>query len=172
MKRCLQCNKEIPKDSYSKLYNKFCNHSCAATYTNSIRKLNLKDNTCKNCGETYKNSWKKPQQFCSTDCSAEYRKKAAREINLKLFQEGKLKYRNIIYNFLIERDGNSCSVCKITKWNNKPIRLWVDHVDGNASNNMPENFRLICPNCESQTDTSRGRNLGSGRKSRGLPCYG
>jgi hypothetical protein len=52
------------------------------------------------------------------------------------------------------------------------LTLWTDHIDGNATNNHPSNFRLICPNCDSQSDTFGGKNYGKGRKSRGLPQYG
>ena len=30
------------------------------------------------------------------------------------------------------------------------------------SNNKKENLRLLCPNCHSQTDTFRGKNINSG----------
>lgn len=124
---------------------------------------------CKNCSkefDIYRNV------FCSAECSAQYRKKQGNERRLKLFREGKLVYRYVIYEYLVSEHGNKCNVCSISDWNGKPIRLWVDHIDGDASNNTPNNFRLICPNCESQTPTSRGRNYGKGRKSKGLPPYG
>jgi hypothetical protein len=89
-----------------------------------------------------------------------------------LFSKGELKSRSAIYRLLVERDGDKCSVCLIVEWNKKPIRLWVDHIDGDATNNMPKNFRLICPNCDSQSATFGARNTGKGRKARGLPQYG
>lgn len=87
------------------------------------------------------------------------------------FNKGELSNRRVIYRILTERDGNKCSVCGIINWNNKPIRLWVDHIDGNPTNNMPYNFRLICPNCDSQSATYSNRNKGRGRTSRGLKPY-
>lgn len=124
---------------------------------------------CKNCNQVfdiYRNV------FCSIECSAQYRKKQGDERRAKLFREGKLVHRNRIYDHLVNENGNQCSVCGITEWNKQPIRLWVDHIDGDPTNNLPDNFRLICPNCESQTPTSRGKNYGNGRKSKGLPPYG
>jgi 5-methylcytosine-specific restriction endonuclease McrA len=59
----------------------------------------------------------------------------------------------------------------LSKWNNLPITLEVDHIDGNASNNLPSNLRLVCPNCHSQTSTWKGGNKGKGRKSLGLPLH-
>jgi hypothetical protein len=39
-------------------------------------------------------------------------------------------------------------------WNGKPLQLILDHINGNADDNNPNNLRLLCPNCDSQnTDT-------------------
>lgn len=128
---------------------------------------------CKNClSEIPFKGYSHNHKFCNAKCAGEYKVKETKEKNLKLFLEGKLLRRERIYEILIERDGNQCSECKITEHNGKPIRLWVDHKDGNATNNAPDNFRLICPNCDSQSETFGAKNLGNGRKSRGLPQYG
>lgn len=50
-----------------------------------------------------------------------------------------------------------CEQCKNTTWNEKPIALELNHVDGNRDNNSPENLQLLCPNCHAQTDNWRGR---------------
>ncbi|MFD7510589.1 HNH endonuclease signature motif containing protein [Streptomyces sp. NPDC059853] len=51
-----------------------------------------------------------------------------------------------------------CSGCGIPPWwRGQPLRLEVDHRDGDRSNNCPENLRLLCPNCHAATDTYRGR---------------
>lgn len=39
------------------------------------------------------------------------------------------------------------------EWNGKPIKLHVDHIDGDTYNNVKENLRFLCPNCHSQTPT-------------------
>jgi hypothetical protein len=45
-------------------------------------------------------------------------------------------------------------------WNDKPLRLHLDHKNGDNSDNCKENLRLLCPNCHSQTPTfSRGKNI-------------
>lgn len=61
---------------------------------------------------------------------------------------------------LVQEQGHHCSVCKLTEWQNKPIPIELDHIDGNPENNTKENCRLICPNCHAQTPTYKGRNVG------------
>ena len=107
-------------------------------------------------------------KYCSNACQMSLRNKKRRERDLALFNEGKLSARKYIYEILVERDGNRCSKCDLIDWQGKPIRLWVDHIDGNAANNSPTNFRLVCPNCDSQSPTFGAKNTGNGRRSRGL----
>lgn len=55
---------------------------------------------------------------------------------------------------------NKCSECGLAGiWNNKPINLQIDHINGISNDNRIENLRLICPNCHSQTETYSGRNI-------------
>ena len=51
-----------------------------------------------------------------------------------------------------------CSECKLSNWNNKPITLELDHINGNNTDNRIENLRFLCPNCHSQTSTFRAKN--------------
>ncbi|MBZ0285472.1 MAG: HNH endonuclease [Anaerolineae bacterium] len=56
--------------------------------------------------------------------------------------------------------GYQCGICGISEWMEAPIRLELDHIDGNADNNNLDNLRVLCPNCHSQTDTYKGANAG------------
>lgn len=40
----------------------------------------------------------------------------------------------------------------------------MDHIDGDAANNIRDNIRLICPNCDSQLDTFKSKNKYSTRR--------
>lgn len=73
-----------------------------------------------------------------------------------------LRYRVIKDNFM----PYTCSCCGISTWQNKPITLQLDHIDGDPSNNTKENLRWLCPNCHSLTDTYCGKNKKSKRGAR------
>jgi hypothetical protein len=66
-----------------------------------------------------------------------------------------LKLRLIKNNLL----SNRCYICQINEWNNAPLKLQLDHINGNNTDNRIENLRLICPNCHSQTSTFAGKNI-------------
>lgn len=66
--------------------------------------------------------------------------------------------------YLLREQGSSCAICGgPTTWQGLELRLVLDHVDGDASNNHRDNLRLVCPNCDSQLDTFKARNRGKGR---------
>ena len=117
-------------------------------------------------------------KFCSISCfqkNASSKKDALFEERYKQWLGSTLDPkigRSIIRQFVIKRDGDKCRSCGITEWNGSPISLWCDHIDGDASNNHPDNFQMICPNCDSQQTTFGAKNTGKGRKARGLPQYG
>ena len=70
------------------------------------------------------------------------------------YQTFKLRNR-LIKEKIIEY---KCDCCGISKWNNMDISLQLDHIDGNSTNHVLSNLRLLCPNCHSQTETWCGKN--------------
>ena len=73
--------------------------------------------------------------------------------------KGKSCKREILYRLLIEERGDVCSECGIpSTWNEKPLRLQVDHINGQPYDNLPDNLRLLCPNCHTQTNTFSNKN--------------
>lgn len=71
------------------------------------------------------------------------------------FQSSKLGKR------LAEKIDYKCSICGTIKWNDLPLTLHVDHINGISNDNRLENLRFLCPNCHQQTETwgnnKRGR---------------
>jgi len=63
--------------------------------------------------------------------------------------------RKTIYNVLVMIDHRCWSekCCVKNTWNGTPLRLDVNHIDGNSHNNDPQNVELLCCNCHSQTPT-------------------
>lgn len=57
-----------------------------------------------------------------------------------------------------------CVSCQQDVWLGRPIPLELDHVDGDKTNNLLENLRLLCPNCHALTPTYRGKNRASMRQ--------
>lgn len=52
-----------------------------------------------------------------------------------------------------------CSICgQSTSWNNLPLILILDHINGSNHDNRLENLRWVCPNCNSQLPTTNARN--------------
>jgi|APFre7841882654_1041346.scaffolds.fasta_scaffold154089_2 hypothetical protein len=158
MKYCPKCNNEHNKPGM------FCSRSCAnsrvwSEETNLKRSITSKGNSPWNKG-------------ISTGINEE-RNKVIRlvrlEKNRNKFLNGLITERSAIRKHLTREHGYFCSICSISEWQGQKITLQVDHIDGNAGNNLPTNLRLICPNCHSQTKTFGARNKGSGRASRGLP---
>lgn len=55
---------------------------------------------------------------------------------------------------------SKCAVCSIPEsWNGKPLKFELDHIDGDRTNEIRQNLRLICPNCHSQTPTYKIGNV-------------
>lgn len=128
-------------------------------------KWRRKEKPCKNCNELFRGSFSSYGIYCSNKCQQEfafnerYKKFINNELNI--FKNIKARRQALAKKF-----GYFCSICLISEWNNKLITLEVDHIDGNAENNLIMNLRLICPNCHSQTITYKNYNYGNGRKKR------
>jgi len=164
---CMQCNKSL---DFEKRTNKFCSHSCSASYNNLGRvidrktgllkeKENKTNKFCLNCGEPIEKCRRK---YCSSDCAHIHRKEMARTQALENLVNGSLTDGNARSWFrkLFE---HKCAICGLSEWRGEEIPLVVDHIDGNYKNNFLNNLRIICCNCDGLLPTYRSRNRGNGR---------
>lgn len=83
--------------------------------------------------------------------------------------ENSTSMRGQVKKYLI-KDGvlkNECSNCgQPPIWDDKPLVLVLDHENGINDDNRIENLRLLCPNCNSQTETfCKGNKENNKRKS-------
>ena len=56
---------------------------------------------------------------------------------------------------------NKCEDCGLDEWRGKKLNCELEHIDGNRTNHKLENLKIICPNCHSQTETFRAKNIKS-----------
>ena len=71
------------------------------------------------------------------------------------YQTNKLRLRLIKEGIKDEK----CEMCGIEDWMGKRLAFELDHIDGNSNNHLLNNLRILCPNCHSQTETYRARNI-------------
>lgn len=96
------------------------------------------------------------------DCSFPLRYSTARIRDEDIFVENSsyvsnrntLK-RRFIAAFLVPEE---CAICgQLPAWNGVPLTLQLDHINGVNNDHRPDNLRLLCPNCHTQTPTYAGK---------------
>jgi 5-methylcytosine-specific restriction endonuclease McrA len=108
---------------------------------------------CVFCSKSNDWNYKSTNKYCSHSCS---RAGWYRDVTLPLILEGKTspkKLKGAVTKFLTDRDGYKCSKCNLTDWHGEQMILDIDHIDGNNENNLPSNWRFLCPNCHRMTPT-------------------
>lgn len=171
-KKCLQCETIISfEDRLADRVKKFCNHSCAATYTNSGRIIKPEKNrNCLYCDVKLKQS---SEKYCSHKCNKLYNYKKYINEWLSGNQNGIKgldQLKSYIRRYLLEQANHKCTECGWDKIHpvTKRVPLTIDHIDGNSTNNNPNNLKVLCPNCHSLTPTFGNLNKGNGREQRRL----
>jgi 5-methylcytosine-specific restriction endonuclease McrA len=141
----------------------------------SIREVILKIGLCGNGQGSYTTFYKKMNEY---DIDVSILKNKAKDKQKRILKE----------NFLIKKDldivltensnysrthlkrrllkekilENKCCICgQLPMWNNKPLTLELDHINGINNDNRIENLRIICGHCHSQLPTTGSRRLKS-----------
>ena len=111
----------------------------------------MKTYNCLHCKEEATWGRSKTNKFCSNACQGLF--KWVNETKPDIIA-GKRSEPSTLKKFLSEEVGEQCVECgQEGSWNNKPLVLQLDHIDGDSDNNYPKNLRLLCPNCHTQTET-------------------
>jgi len=127
------------------------------------------DGTCLHCSKDFKYGHSSTGKYCSSKCAGDHKSDQRKQEWLN-GTSGRCE-RTSLRRYLSEERGYCCEVCGLSEWQGQNITLQVDHINGDSSNDKPDNVRLICPNCHSQTEFLGAANKGKGRKSLGLPLY-
>ena len=79
-------------------------------------------------------------------------------LGLRRPEQGRVPGRRLRRALLAAGVAERCALCRTgPEWNGRPLRLEVDHLNGEWWDNRLANVRLLCPNCHAVTDTYRGR---------------
>ena len=115
---------------------------------------------CLHCGKKNKCGRTKFNKFCDNVCQQKYKWQydTIPRIESGLVSCGSPSLKK----YLIETKGEQCEECgQSPMWNNKPLVLQLDHIDGDSDNNFPVNLRLLCPNCHTQTENFGSKGKGN-----------
>ena len=155
--KCRYCDSSL---SYDKRKNKFCGHSCAASFNNNGVPRNVtnglwKNKACSFCGKETANL-----KCCSNKCFSAYVKNKRRK---KIEEAGSITDKKDKW-YLIDIRGHKCESCSTKKWMGKPIPLDIHHKDGDSDNNKLGNLQLLCPNCHRLTPNHGSKNTANSKR--------
>lgn len=116
---------------------------------------------CAYCGSETANP-----KFCNSKCRAGEQQRLVVEQwrNGTLGHSHSTRLPPAVRTEILESQNGTCAIClTLPIWNGQPLTLVLDHVNGDSSDDSPENVRLVCPNCDSQLPTYKSKNKGNGR---------
>lgn len=129
--------------------------------------------SCRSCGsEFFFYQSNSRGIYCSNRCQFDYQHKQRVSQWLdgasSVFDPATGSLNDWLRKHLIEQAGKKCSECGWDAINptlgTSPLE--VDHIDGDYTNNRPENLRVLCPNCHALKPTYKALNCGNGRAMR------
>lgn len=170
-KICKHCNKHFSVLKSADKQNDyiFCSKTCASRYNANLKK---KDRTkvCEFCKKEYKATWSE-QKYCSNRCQVDHQSSVIINDWLTGKHSGSIEKHafilsEVIRKYLIKTADNKCQKCgwhEINEHTGK-VPLQINHIDGDATNNRPENLEVLCPNCHSLTSNFGQRGQASTRR--------
>lgn len=149
-RHCPACDTRLYK---TPSHGTFCSIKCSKSpsFNNPKNKIaHPVSFVCKGCKQTKTRNKNAQGIYCDSKCQAIY---TWETITKPSIMRGERTRGPSLRRFCEERDGPGCSSCGVVEWLGEPMTMDVDHIDGDHTNNMPDNFRLLCPNCHRQTPT-------------------
>ena len=150
MHKCIHCEKEFSNHRALNAHqishmDRLNRYSVDRKNPNSKYNITYK---CMYCEKDMRYNHRTTNKFCSLECTYKYQWESVSIPKIEQGLGGNYK------RYLKEKCGDKCTECGQTStWNNKPLMLQLDHIDGNSDNNLISNLRLLCPNCHTQTET-------------------
>jgi hypothetical protein len=158
MKPCACCGTETANPTY-------CSRSCAATMNNrGVRRNGAAPGDCRQCGTRLTN---RVSSYCSLACYQDGMAEQRIRRWLATGLPGRQSLHGAIREWIMIEQNGGCAICgREPVWNGATLVFVLDHIDGDGTNHVRSNVRMICPNCDSQLPTFKARNRGNGRHAR------
>lgn len=139
----------------------------------SIREVIIKIGLCGNGQGSYMTFHKKMKEY---DIDISFLKNRAKIKQKKILKENCIEKIDL-KNVLVENSNysrthlklrllkekileNKCSICgQLPVWNNIPLTLELDHINGINNDNRLINLRIVCGHCHSQLSTTGSKKL-------------
>ena len=190
---CEYCGSEFYTENK---HQRFCSRSCSAKHTNRLRPQRTIESRLKT-SESLKRSWGnihessieifenqkciycgkdihtivKKREFCCQECRTQYNyeKKVKDWLDNPSIVSSTFIPR-YIKRWMFENRGCRCEECGWHEVNQSTglVPLQIHHIDGDCTNNHPDNLKLLCPNCHSLTDNYGSRNMGDSKRPKNI----
>lgn len=144
---CQYCHRELSNAGALSLHEKHCkDNPNRIQRTRSPNAGAKKGSTPWNKGKEVGRYNKWNEKFSLESVLTENSTYARHHVKRRILEENLIEYK--------------CQCCGIgPEWNDKPMPLILDHINGVNNDNRIENLRFICSNCDSQLDTYKSRNI-------------